>query len=214
MQGTLQDIRESGAKPVGGTKSENLNRDKRIATTDDRMAGMLLAQQVLAHEKTEANRWLLWSLALLDMTHEGREAFINAVKADRSAMTKGQTEFGIAEKQAKVNTRSFGVYVSDLSAIAKGINAGATLAGWMDYMNQMMPDGKRITDPNDLRTHGNWRMFAAYARQFLGTQSARPKDTFLTKMGKLLERNKPADDNPAELKQWDAFVALYNKLAG
>lgn len=221
----MQAIATSAPADVKNNKHEDLARAKRIATKDDTMAGMLLAQEVLAYAKGEQVKWRGWAMRLWELNHEARAAFINAIKADKGAMTKAQTEHGMDKKAAQMTTRSFGTQISELSTIAMAMNAGATVAGWMAWVNAQFTDPtKHCQSEDEMLVHGGYATLVAYARTFrTGEARGRPAHGWVTKFGKFLETIKPQETDAkgnerpeykGELLAYEQAVALYNKLNG
>ena len=194
-------------------KDEALERAKRIATTDDRLAGSMLAAEVVATAKNDSNIWRRFAITIIGMTAEARAAFLDAIKNEKSALTKAQTEFGIDKKSAQQRTASFGVQVSKLTTIAKAFNGAATVAGWREFVNLGLTADKTISDDDDMLAHGGYETLVQYARLFTKSAAGRTPDTWTVTFGKFLERNKPADDAPkAELSHYNAAVALFNTM--
>ena len=213
LKGTIATL-QVGAADVLNSKHEALDRSKRIATLDDRMAGSMLANEVMAYAKGEQNKWRGFAVRIIGFNAEAREAFLNAMKADKTAMTKTQVEFGIDGKTAKKTTSSFGVQVSKLSIIAKAFNKGATVTGWREYVNVTMAPGKKCDSDEEMMIYGGFEPLVAYCRSIAGSKAGRAADTWTVKLNKWLESNPVGEDAPkAEQDAFNAIVAIYNKLA-
>ena len=96
----MQAIAESGSLPMQKAPIK-------LESRDDRMAGNLLAAEVLAFAKGNVNSWRAFAIRVIGMTPEARAVFIKAIKAEQGAMTKASTEYGFTGKGfANGNTKS------------------------------------------------------------------------------------------------------------
>ncbi len=201
----LATIASTGSKPMQAAPIK-------LESHDDRMTGNMLANEVLAFAKGNSNKWHQFAVRIIGLTVEARAVFINAIKADKAAMTKAQTEHGFDKKFSKGTTQSFSVEVSKLTAIANAWNSGATHAGLIEFCNKQQSDkAKHAPADTELSAIG-YESIVAYARTFSESKAGRKADTFIVKMGKLLERNKPDADDEIGQKQYAEFVKLYNSL--
>ena len=198
-----------GASVVFNGKSASLDHSKRIATLDDKMVGSTLASEVMASAKMEANVWRTYATRIMNITAEARVAFLNAIKADKGAITKGQTEFGIDDKLAKKRTNSATTRVSEMQAFANAWNSGATVSGLMVYVNESMPAGKRANSEDEVLAHCGYAVMLEYARTFSKSTAGRPSKTWIQKMVKFLEDN-PVDEGP-HAKLYATIVKLVNE---
>lgn len=203
----MQAIAESGSVPM--TK-----QPIKLESHDDWLAGNLLAAAVLAFAKGNVNSWRLFAIRVIGMTPEARAVFIKAIKAEQGAMTKAQTEYGFTGKGfAKGNTKSFGVEVSKLTTIANAFNSGATVAGWMEYVNKQQEDkSKHAKDEADMLANAGYETLVSYTRTFSNSKAGRKADDWLTKFGKFLERNKPTEDDAKGAEFYEQAVKFYNGL--
>lgn len=203
----MQAIAKSGSLPM--TK-----QPIKLESRDDRMAGNILAAEVLAFAKGNVSSWRAFAIRVIGMTPEARAVFIKAIKAEQGAMTKAQTEYGFTGKGfAKGNTKSFGVEVSKLTTIANAFNSGATVAGWREYVNRQQEDkSKHAKDDAEMLEHGGYDTLVSYARTFSNSKAGRKSDDWLTKFGKFLERNKPAEDDVKGAEFYEQAVKFYNGL--
>ena len=198
-----------GASNVMNGKHATLDHSKRIATLDDKMVGSTLASEVMASAKMEANVWRTYATRIMNITAEARVAFLNAIKADKGAITKGQTEFGIDDKLAKKRTNSATTRVSEMQAFANAWNSGATVNGLMVYVNESMPDGKRANSEDEVLAHCGYAVMLEYARTFSKSKAGRPSKTWIQKMVKFLDDN-PVDEGP-DAKLYATIIKLVNE---
>lgn len=198
-----------GASNVMNSKHAALVHSKRIATLDDKMVGSTLASEVMASAKMEANVWRTYATRIMNITAEARVAFLNAIKADKGAITKGQTEFGIDDKLAKKRTNSATTRVSEMQAFANAWNSGATVNGLVVYVNESMPAGKRVNSEDEVLAHCGYAVMLEYARTFSKSKAGRPSKTWIQKMVKFLEDN-PVDEGP-DAKLYATIVKLVNE---
>ena len=203
----LVTIMQSGSKPMQA-------KPLPINSHDDRAVATMLAAEVLAAAKGEQNTWRRLAWRVIDVNTETREAFIKALKADKVAMTKGQTEYGIDKKVASGRTSSFGVRLSQMTTIAKAFNAGATIAGLLDHVNSTLPSDKQARTEEELRENLGFVVVYEYAKRFTGSAGSKVRKTWLENLGKWLEQNPaPEGDDQAEHARAQ-FVALYNSMVG
>ena len=200
----MQTILESQSQPM---KSAPI----KLETRDDRMAGSLLAAEVIAYAMGEQSKWLAFGWKVVDLTVEARAVFINQVKASKGAMTKSQNEHGIDEKASKKRTASFAVQISQLSQVANAWNSGATLEGFAEYANSTINDKAKHVSAEHIRDHASWTLLVEYARTFSKSSAGRKPDDFQTKLAKFLKNNAPGDDAPqADVTLYEQAVALCN----
>jgi len=198
-----------GASNVMNGPAAKLDHQKRIATLDDKMVGSTLASEVMASAKMEANVWRTYATRIMNITAEARVAFLNAIKADKGAITKGQTEFGIDDKLAKKRTNSATTRVSEMQAFANAWNSGATVNGLVVYVNESMPAGKRANSEDEVLAHCGYAVMLEYARTFSKSKAGRPSKTWIQKMVKFLEDN-PVDEGP-DAKLYATIIKLVNE---
>lgn len=202
----LQTIAETGSRPM--TKAP-----LRVESRDDRLAGTMLAAEVMAYAKGGRSKWREFAMRLIDMTVEARAVFLSTIKADKAAMTKAQKEAGFEEKFTKVNTASLSVEVSKLQTIASAFNSGATVEGWMEYINHHQADrSKHARTPAEVREHAGYDTLVQYARTFSQSKAGRKADTLAVKLAKFLKNNAPDQDADAnEQALYEALVTISNK---
>lgn len=199
----MEDIRASASEPM---KAKPLP----VNTQDDRLAGTLLATEVMAYAMGNRSRWMEFAKRAYTMTVEARAVVLNTLKAQKAAITKGQTEFGIDEKAAKSKTASMSTQVSEFAAVVNAFNSGADVAGWMAHVNATIKDSaNHATTEQEMWDHAGYDSLLAYARTFSKSNAGRKKDTLLVKFGKFIEAQQKTgefSDDPllAEL------VAFYN----
>jgi len=208
IHGTMGNLAMGAAKNMPG-KDAGLDYQKRIATLDDKMVGTTLASEIMAAAKLEANIWRSFAIRIMNITAEARVAFLNAIKADKGAITKGQTEFGIDDKLAKKRTNSATTRVSEMQAFANAWNSGATVNGLVVYVNESMPAGKRANSEDEVLAHCGYAVMLEYARTFSKSKAGRPSKTWIQKMVKFLEDN-PVDEGP-DAKLYTTIVKLVNE---
>ena len=198
-----------GASNVMNSKHAALDHSKRIATLDDKMVGTTLASEIMAAAKMEANVWRGFAVRIMRVTSEARVALLHAVKADKGAITKGQTEFGIDDKLAKKRTNSATTRVSEMQAFANAWNSGATVNGLMVYINESMPASKGANSEDEVLAHCGYAVMLEYARTFSKSKAGRPSKTWIQRMVKFLEDN-PVDEGP-DAKLYATIVKLVNE---
>ncbi len=198
-----------GASNVANGPDAKLDHQKRIATLDDKMVGTTLASEIMAAAKMEANVWRGFAVRIMRATSEARVALLNAIKADKGAITKGQTEFGIADKLAKRRTNSATTRVSEMQAFANAWNSGASVNGLMVYVNESMPASKGANSEDEVLAHCGYTVMLEYARTFSKSKAGRPSKTWIQKMVKFLEDN-PVDEGP-DAKLYATIVKLVNE---
>ena len=198
-----------GASNVMNGPAAKLDHQKRIATLDDKMVGTTLASEIMAAAKMEANIWRTFAIRIMNVTAEARTAMLNAIKGDKGAMTKGQTEFGIDDKLAKKRTNSATTRVSEMQAFANAWNSGATVNGLVVYVNESMPAGKGANSEDEVLAHCGYAVMLEYARTFSKSKAGRPSKTWIQKMVKFLE-DKPVDEGP-DAKLYATIVKLVNE---
>jgi hypothetical protein len=185
-----------------------------INSHDDRATATIMAAEVMAAAKGEQNTWRGLAWRVIDVNTETREAFIKALKADKAAMSKGQTEAGIDKKIASARTASFGVRLSQMTTIAKAFNAGGTVAGLLDHVNSTLPGDKQARSEADLREHLGFVVIYEYAKRFTGSAGSKVRKTWLENLGKWLEQNPAPEGDDATEKVRAQFVTLYNTFVG
>ena len=197
----LAAISNAAMTSVGNTKADNIAHDKRIATTDDRTIAASLVNEAIATVLTGYKVWTQYSLRLMGMTIEGRAYFIEMLDSWRKAQTKANADAtGTDAKILGARMRSATVQLSKLRTIAKALNAGMTRESLAAYVKGKVDE-----------TLG-FELFYEHAKTFNDSTAGRKADTWLVKMGKMLERNKPAEDDAEGVKAYDQFVKLYNEL--
>lgn len=198
----------SGASSVLATKDQGLDHAKRVATLDDKMVGNMLAQEAWATARNHANPWKGFADRIIGLNMEARAAFIAAVDSMMKEGTKENTLDGSVDaKTARKRLTSATVEVSKLRTFAKAFNAGASEDGLIEYVR--LSTKLKDTQPLVLADIA-WMWMAEYAKTFSDSKAGRKPDTFLVKLNKWLEKNKPTDEK--EQPAYDAIVAAYNKL--
>jgi len=187
----------------------------RMESADDRYIGSMLAAEVMAQVKGNSNVWRDFAMRLIGMTVEARTVFINAIKADKAAMTKAQTEAGFDAKYSKVNTNSLSVEVSKLTTIANALNSGATVSGWREFTGMQQSNKANAPKTDDeMVEHAGYETLVQYARTFSNSKAGRKADTLLVKLGKFIKANKPdADADATQQRLFEELVEFYNSKA-
>ena len=198
-----------GASVVFNGKSASLDHSKRIATLDDKMVGSTLASEVMASAKMEANVWRTYATRIMNITAEARVAFLNAIKADKGAISKAQIEFGVDDKTAKKRTNSATTRCSEMQAFASAWNSGASLSGLMEYANKGVPAAQQCQSEDEILAHCGYAVMLEYARTFSKSKAGRPSKTWIQKMVKFLEDN-PVDEGP-DAKLYATIIKLVNE---
>ena len=203
----MQQIAESGSTPMKAKPLPTM-------TQDDRIKGMTLANEAIALAKGNSNKWRALAITIIGLTVEARGVFLSTIKAERTALTKQQTEAGFTAKgYAKGVTASFSVELSKLATIASAFNGGASVSGWREYINKMQEDKtKHATDDAEVLEHAGYETLVSYARTFSQSSAGRKADDWVTKFGKFLERNKPDADDDKMQQHYEAAVKLYNSM--
>jgi hypothetical protein len=201
----METIRTSGSLPM---KKAPI----RLESRDDRLQGELLSAEVLAAAKGHDNIWLAFAWRVIDMTPEARDVFVNRIKAEKSAMTKGQTEAGVDEKTAKSRTATFGVQVSRLTGIAKAWNAGGSVEGLCDYMNQGFTDKSKHAKPEDMRAHASFIGIYEYAKILNGSGLGRKPDALVVKLAKFIKANTSTDADANDTALIAKLTELYKEF--
>lgn len=185
-----------------------------VQSYDDRMVGNMLANEVLAYAKTTTNKWREFAIRLIPMTVEARKVFVDAIKSQKAAMTKAQTEYGIDAEAAKKRTASFSVQVSELTTIANALNAGATVEGWRTFVNASIKDpAKHCESDASTLEHAGYDTLKAYARTLSTSKAGRRTDTLLVKLGKFIEAQRKLELNPDDAALMAELVSFYNERA-
>ena len=203
----LQQIATSDATPI---KAAALP----IQSRDDRLSGSLIAAEAMALARTTGSQWRALAWRLIHATTGARAVFLSAIRREKAALTKGQTDAGIHSTAAKARTASATVQVSRLTTIANAWNSGATIAGLIEYTNKGMPANRRMgPSVAEAEEYIGYSVIYEYAQLFGKSKAGRTADAWLVKCGKFLERNKPTDDDDKGLAQYEEILAVYNKLA-
>lgn len=200
-----------GATTVMNGPAAALNHQKRVATLDDKMAGSMLANEIMASAKMEPNIWRGYACRIMNLTAEARTALLNALKAEKGAITKNQTALDYDDKLAKKRTNSATTRVSEMQAFANAWNSGARVTGLMEYINQTSPAPMRVKDETEVMVHAGYTVMLEYARTFSKSKAGRPAKTWLMKMTKFLEDN-PVDEGP-DAKLYATIVKLVNEAS-
>lgn len=200
----LQTIAETGSKPM--TKAPI-----RIESRDDRLAGEMLAAEVMAESKGRDNVWLAFAKRVTSMTVEARKVFINAIKSEKAAMTKAQSEHGFDAKFAKKQTGTFTTQSSRLQTIANAWNSGASVEGFREFMLAQGAD-KSIT-ADAAWEHAGYTSIYAYAQTFSQSNAGRRPDPLLVKLGKFIDAQRKAGVADADLPLMDELVEFFNSKA-
>lgn len=209
MQHAMTRIAE-GATTVMNSKAAGLDHQRRIATLDDKMTGTMLANEIMASAKLEPNIWREYAIRIMNMTAEARTALINALKAEKGAITKGQTSLDYDEKLAKKRTNSATTRVSEMQSFANAWNSGASVTGLMEYINKTSPAPLRVKDETEVLAHVGYTIMLEYARTFSSSKAGRPRKAWLDKVVKFLDTNAPDEDNAADQKLYAELTKLVN----
>lgn len=184
------------------------------------LAGNMLAAEAVATAMTQSNVWHGFAVRVINLTADGRDAFLAAVRgslkdfAQRNAEAIADTtrtgEKAITDadrKAARKRLATATVYLSGLSIIAKAWNKGATTEGLIAYFKQATRE--RHTTPA-LDAIG-YTIIVEYARTFSDSKAGRRADDFKTKLTKFIERNPPADDDTIGVALLAQVMALLNQ---
>lgn len=138
--------------------------------TDSRMAGALLASEVIATMRTHAKHWHTFAWNIIRMPADGRIAFQNAVKKELDALKAENESVHGASKELARTLRSATVQVSRLNTIAKAWNAGAHETGLAEFCG--------CSDPENV---GFIKVYE-YAQQFVKADAGRPAQSVKVKL--------------------------------
>ena len=200
MEHAMQTIATSGSLPM--TK-----QPLQTEGTDARMAGNMLANEVIAYTMTTAGAWKGYAMRLITGTTDMRKVFMDAIEKGLKDMRKANAESIAASlnkdgkpdptkddtKLAGSRVRSATTNISWLRSIAHAWNSGASVEGLLDYAKA-----------TGRRTHATveevgYTVIVEYAAQFREAQAGRPADPWLVKLAKWLEKNPvPADDTQGQ----------------
>ena len=200
---------QQGASTVMNGPAAALDHQKRIATLDDKMVGSTLANEIMAAAKMEPNIWRGFAVRIMGLNNEARTALLNAIKADKGAMTKASIDYGIDDKIAKKRTNSATTRCSEMQSFANAWNSGASLTGLMEYVNKTMPANSRAMSEDEVLVNAGYVVMLEYARTFSKSKAGRPSKTWLEKVSKFLTDN-PVDEGPYT-KLYADMVAMVNK---
>lgn len=211
MQHALDTIAQSAPADVKNNKHETLERDKRIATTDDKTAAVLLAAEIIGTAMSQKNVWRGFAMRIIALTSEARAYLLDAIKQQKGEMTKANTEFGIEKKLAAKRTNSFATQISELSTITQAWNNGATVTGWREYVNTTMPEDKHCASDEEIMQFGGYVTLVEYARSVNGKKkSGRPTKTYMEKVLKFLEDTRPEEEDREGTALHQQLVSMYN----
>ena len=211
MQHALATIASAAPADVKNNRHETLDRDKRIATMDDKTAGILLAAEIIGTAMNQKNVWRGFAMRIIGMTNEARKYLLDAIKQQKGEMTKANTEFGIEKKLAAKRTNSFATQISELNTITTAWNNGATVAGWREYVNTTLPEEKHCATDEEIIQFGGYVTLVEYARLVNGKKKAgRPSKTYTEKVLKFLDDNAPEEGDELGTKLYQQLVSIYN----
>lgn len=173
---------------------------------DDKVRGIMLANQAIATAKTHASGWHMLAVMIVKSTVETRAAFLDSLKDQISSMKKENT-FGVNDEEAKKDgakaIRSAMVNVSWLGDIARGFNSGGNVDDFVTWVNARK--GKGSVDGTTWERVG-WTLIRDYAQQFKASKAGgRPADRLLTKLSKWLDGqvNKLEEMTEAEVQAFN-----------
>lgn len=173
---------------------------------DAKMQGNILAAETIALLKVETAKWQGIALNIINLTTDGREAYMKALDKQLAAMREDtENTIGADEKAAKKLVASATVNISRCRTIAKAFNAGGTMEGMAEFHG--------VKDPENL----GFILIYNYAQTFSKATAGRKPDTLLVKLGKWIEAQKKGitDDATAEDRAlMDELVRLHNRLVG
>lgn len=213
MTHPLQNIAENAPADVKNIRHEALDKDKRVATIDDRTQAVLLAAEIIGTAMSHKNVWRGFAMRIINMTTEGRTYLLDAIKSQKGQMTKANTEFGIEKKLAQKRTNSFATQISELNTITKAWNSGATVTGWREYVNTTMPGEHKFTTDEEMLHYAGYVTLVEYARIINGrSKKGRPTKTYTEKVQSFLEDTKPEEDDEVGTAMYQQLVSLYNSL--
>ena len=215
MQHALASIAAAAPADVKNNKHEALEQAKRIATTDDKTAAVLLAAEIIGTAMSQKNVWRGFAMRIIALTSEARKYLLDAIKSQKAQMTKASTEFGIEKKLAVKRTNSFATQISELNTITQAWNNGASVTGWREYVNTTMPEDKHCASDDEIIQYGGYATLVEYARLVNGKKKAgRPSKTYSEKVLKFLEDTLPDEDDTAGMALHQQLVSMYNAQAG
>ena len=213
IKGAMAAIADGGMLPVA--KDANHPDSKRVQTSGDKAKASTLAAEVMAASSRDGDTWVKFARRVIEFTSEGREAFLDIMAAsikDAKKEASNDDASKNATRLAGVSVASAYVMASQLRTIAKAWNDAATVDGLRQFAFDLKPTPTAKKNPV-LPEFDTIRMgvIYAYARSILRSEAGRKPDTWLVKLNKFLERNKPAEDDKEGVAAYDDIVTAYNK---
>jgi len=208
LKGTMADL-SAGASVVHNQVAAKFDHGKRIATLDDKMAGNMLALEVMATAQTQGQVWRRFAMRVIESNIEQRAAFIDAIDRGLKELRE-QNKLGdlVDAKVAKKRVAVATVEVSKLRTVASAFNGGATVEGLVQYVASATK-----TQSVELDNIG-YTMIVEYARTFSTSKAGRKADTLLVKFGKWLEAQAKVGIAESDMVIYNQLVEVNNNLAG
>ena len=174
----------------------------------DKMAGLMLANECMALVQSQAKPWHAIACRIIDANTEVRASFLESLAKELKRVRAENIEAsGVDGKTATKLMRSAIQMVTNMQAIGRAWNAGATIRGFVMWVNEQ--GGKNLT--LDTWREAGVTLMYTYARTVITAKAAgRPRDNLLVKFGKWLDsqRKEYEEDEAAVLA---SLSALYTK---
>lgn len=213
----MQDIANTGSLPMSKTPLKTVG-------TDAMMQATALTAELMAYVRGQAPKWHGFAVRIINLTTDGRAAFIKQLKEQTAEMRKANADaLAVLDKAGKPDpsksdnktasgrVRSALVEVSKLSTIANAFNSGATIEGLIEHH---ATTGRQQSEGLTLE-HVGYEVMVEYARLFSKSGAGRKADPWLVKFGKWLESQGKVGDDADEITQaqYAQAVALFNAMS-
>jgi len=174
----------------------------------DKMTGLMLANECMALVQSQAKPWHAIACRIIDTNTEVRASFLESLAKELKRVRAENIEAsGVDGKTVTKLMRSAIQMVTNMQAIGRAWNAGATIRGFVMWVNEQ--GGKNLT--LDTWREAGVTLMYTYARTVITAKGAgRPRDNLLVKFGKWLDsqRKEYEEDEAAVLA---SLSALYTK---
>lgn len=178
------------------------------ANYSDKMAGLLLANATIALIRQQNTPWHAIAVRVIEANTEIRASFISALDKELKVIRATAMEIsGVNGKTLTKQMRSAAQYASNIKAIARAWNAGASIRGFVQWVNA--EGGKALT--RETWRDAGWTLFYQYALTIGKAEGkGRPRDNLLVRFTKWLDSQRDnvpqfSDEEKALLKDMDLF---------
>ena len=211
----LQEIAESGARPI--TKEE-----PKAAGTDARATATTLAADIMSLAMQGNGQWKRLACRIIVGTTDMRVALLAALEQHMKA-AREQVALAVARnvdkdgkpdllksegKSVSQQMNSAYVNVSHMRKITRAFNAGGTVDGLLDYCRTERPRSTYST-LDDV----TYELMRGYADLFKDGQASRTPDPWLTKLSKWVEKNPAPEGDEKAAAAVKAITALIADLS-